>query len=167
MTIDLHKFCASKHHSREWLRKPWREGEWVYYSDGRIIVRERHNVDKHGGVAVLEVGGRGSGMFEKHFDRDVAFVLMPPTATPTACEECNGSGGFEHWGDCFYCYGKGEVADSINRFGLWWDGVYLHRLGQLPAVRARWIDNGNEQKPRAMELLFDGGQGLLMPRTAP
>lgn len=165
--IDLHKFCASEHHSRDWLKKPWREGGWVYYSDGCVIVRERHNAAKHEGISLMEVGNRGAGMFSKHFDQDEAFLLMPQTVPPVKCEECGGSGDDEGLGECLLCDGKGEVARSINRFGMWWDGVYLHRLGQLPAVRARWIDNGNQQKPRAMELLFGGGHALLMPRTGP
>ena len=164
--IDLHRFCGGAFEPRKWLRGPWREDRWVYYSDGCVVVREQHIATKHEGVPVMSVGGRGAGLFAKHFDQDVAFVLLPEVPAPDECPDCSGKGGIEHWGKCLMCCGRGELARSINRFGMWWDGVYLHRIGQLPAVRGRWIDNGNAAKPRAMELLFDGGQALLMPRTA-
>jgi len=93
--IDLMRFCANENDPREHLRAPWRHGQWVYSTNGHVLIRvpaaqyPGHVVstDKHPDVAAK---------FAKHLDGQTGeFSAMPPIDEPEAC---------------FFCYGKGHVC---------------------------------------------------------
>ena len=37
--VDLSRFCADANDPREYLRSPWKHGEWVYATNGHVCVR--------------------------------------------------------------------------------------------------------------------------------
>ncbi|MDP3139840.1 MAG: hypothetical protein Q8N17_26325 [Burkholderiaceae bacterium] len=39
MSLNLQRFCANDTDPREYLYKPWRDGKWVYATNGHMLVR--------------------------------------------------------------------------------------------------------------------------------
>ena len=65
--------------------------------------------------------------------------------------------------ECADCGGTGYENTGIPMFGLSWSSGYLWLLAQLPSARVRDPLPSDKWSRPAMEVLFDGGQGLLMP----
>jgi hypothetical protein len=88
--IDLHKFCADERDSREYLRAPWRQGEWVYATNGHLVVR----VPAAAMPDAVEGGPlhpNTAAMFAKHLESgDREFLPMPAIAEPDKCKHCGG-----------------------------------------------------------------------------
>jgi hypothetical protein len=95
--IDLTLFCDED----GWLSKPWKSGEYVYATDGRICCQ----------VSAAEYDAEPW----EHKQRkapSIADVLTEPDAwtqfefKPVECEKCKGK--YEYSGRCSYCYGSGQ-----------------------------------------------------------
>ena len=90
--LDLERFCADQNDPRSYLHKPWRDGGWVYATNGHLVVRIADNgardtperTDKHPNVRE---------MFRKYIeDRACEFLVMPPIPEPKKCTHCDGTG---------------------------------------------------------------------------
>lgn len=159
----LMRFCACPAHDSVYLHAPWMWEGWVYYSDRRVVVRVPFNEAKHASVANL---GRNPAaqVFAGRFDDGGPFVVLPKFNEPAICAACEGSREYD--GDeCFVCGGAGHDQEAVPMFDVPWSSYYLWLLSQLPQARIR-DPEFNPKKPRPAEILFDGGQALLMPRRA-
>lgn len=90
--LDLQRFCADENDPREYLQKPWRDGGWVYATNGHLVLRIPDNgapdtperTDKHPAVPA---------MFRKYLeDRACEFLVMPSIPEPNKCTHCGGAG---------------------------------------------------------------------------
>ncbi len=92
MNIDLQRFCANENDPREYLRAPWRDGGWVYATNGHLVVRIRDD----GAESIPARSSRhpnAAAMFRKHIeDRSCEFMVMPPITEPDKCTHCGGAG---------------------------------------------------------------------------
>jgi hypothetical protein len=123
--IDISKFCeVDDGGGRYGMNTPWRDGEYIYATDGRRIAR------------ILDDGRElpkceGKRVNAKQLFLDMPFPesgWMPLPALPKCeckvgktterCESCNGLGtaecnmGHEH--DCHECEGKGKVEMELE-----------------------------------------------------
>ena len=163
MSIYLRHFCANKYEVRVGLRKPWRDGAWVYATNGHMIVRVPANV-QDAPLRDSETQPKNPpDMFSKFLDgMDGEFLLMPPLPEDVPCPTCAGTGeideGIYGTDECPSCF---ATKHSFTYFELGDAGYnlhYLHLMAMLPEVRIR------TQGPKtAAALIFDGGQALLMP----
>ncbi|MFM7024707.1 MAG: hypothetical protein ACKOWC_01415 [Limnohabitans sp.] len=114
MTFELlQPFCANESDTREYLRAPFKAGEWVYATNGHMAVR--FPAEKFPDIAEVAdpeakapkvIGGLFSRALEKAGD---AFMVMPKMAKLTPC---------------LYCDGKGRVL--AVKCGECEDGVFHH-----------------------------------------
>lgn len=88
--IDLHKFCAGERDPREYLRAPWRQGQWVYATNWHLVIR----VPAAAMPDAVEGGPKHpntAAMFAKHLESgDREFLPMPAIDAPTVCGYCGG-----------------------------------------------------------------------------
>lgn len=164
-TIDLQKFC-SEDETRVPLMKPWREGEFTYASDGRVVLRvpaelkdavntaapTAAQLDKYFGIF-----GNGAG--------GLLWRKLPtlPEVKFGECETCHGDKSHAcdcgHQHECPNCEGTGQIPDDGHldigpaRFSCY----YLRLIADLPNLE---IAIRGELDP--MMLRFDGGVGVLM-----
>lgn len=170
-TASLHNLlmglCAHQSNTRPWLREPWREGDWVYYSDGRVIARTPYAEKYHKAIKVppKKERHRGLALFMDRFGEGEEFLTLPTFGKPKTCPVCDGERHRGPYGECRICDATGLRGDPIELFDLTWSAAYLWLLQRLPVLKARppVTPDGYTQMP--MELLFDGGQALLMPRS--
>ena len=161
----LTRFCAVGEQARPWLCAPWSAGAWVYYSDGRVVVRVPHNATKHERIAALDFDPAAK-MFADHFSDGGEFVVLPKLNEPAICGLCEGE-RVHDGSECFVCCGTGHQQEAVPMFDAPWSDYYVWLFGQLPQVRIRAPKpSPNPEKPFPAPLIFDGGQGLLMPRRA-
>lgn len=93
MTIDLKRFCANETDFRDYLRAPWRDGKWVYATNGHFLVRVAADTVPDAAEATAKHPNAGS-LFRKYLeDREgLEFLVMPPIPALDKCLECNGTG---------------------------------------------------------------------------
>lgn len=164
MRIDLTKFC-SVDETRVPLLKPWRDGEFTYASDGRVVLRV---AAEPGDVANDKAPSaeRMAPYFDPFIVDDLAWQKLPelPEAKFEECDKCDGDKVHEcdcgHQHDCPACEGSGkvEIQDHIDIGQSRFNYYYLRLIGDLPNLE---IAVRGELDP--MLLRFDGGVGVLMP----
>lgn len=168
--IDLTLFVAtSTQRASLGLTKPWRKGAWVYATNRHMIVRvpaETAPAD----TPEFEPGkqpNNAEAMFDAAFALTDEFMVWPALPTLDVCSWCGGTGvapspeeeeDDESPGSCFLCDGTGYPYDRVEVAGVGFKLHYLVRLAQLPQSRI-CVTGPNT----AACVLFDGGQGLLMP----
>lgn len=111
----LARFCANENDLREYLRAPWRNGAWVYATNGHIIIR----VPSEAAPEVAECDRAPSkvgAMFAAHFTESAEFLLMPELPALFDCPSCEGAGRIRAT-KCNHCEGEG----GFTRLGLWYD----------------------------------------------
>lgn len=162
--IDLQKFC-SEDETREPLMKPWRDGDFTYASDGRVIIKVpaepgdvvQPKTPTPEKVAIIFSWFNGPGL---------EWQKLPtlPVLETQGCGVCHGDG--EHECDCGCvhkcgnCDGVGKIPIDAHldigpaRFNCY----YLRLIADLPGLE---IAVRGELDP--MMLRFDGGVGVLMP----
>jgi len=135
MTINLKPFCANVTDPREYLRAPFKVGEWVYATNGHMAIRVKaDNFPDMGEVAdhKAKVPKAIGGLFERALKKaGGAFQAMPasPPLKPcrdcrgcgewpaVQCDDCDGEGQFRHgafWYDCKNCEGSFAGAGFIR-----------------------------------------------------
>jgi hypothetical protein len=137
MSIDLHRYCATESDPREHLRAPWRDGSWVYATNGHLVIRvpaagleAPERSDKHPDTAAL---------FRKYIeDRPCDFLLMPPLAEPEKCSRCDGAG-------FVYAIACPDCTD-----GTFWHGDWQYDCQNCAGTAAGpgWVDAAKDA-PRA------------------
>ncbi len=156
--IDLQRFCANVFETRVGLQTPWRDGAWVYATNGHMIVRTPAASVQDAPLRVEGQPRNAPFLFELWFDKPEGdFLVMPPLPQEQQCSFCSGGGSDDDGDECPRCFG---TKYEWTRFALGDTGFnlhYLHELSTLPQVRIR--TNGIN----AAALVFDGGQALLMP----
>ncbi len=122
---QLQWFCAQASDEREFLRKPFRRGAFVYATNGHIGVRVLGD-----GIKADEIPPDKLPSLEVLFDRPPPSALVDFPTVPLAakcvsckgkrtvrlgsCEDCNGDGTFfhgQHEYDCKHCDGDGWTDD--------------------------------------------------------
>ncbi len=93
MTIDLKRFCANELDFREHLRAPWREGAWVYATNGHFIVRVAADAAPDA-AARTDKHPDATGLFRKYLEdrTGLEFLVMPPIRALDKCLDCDGTG---------------------------------------------------------------------------
>jgi hypothetical protein len=103
------------------LRRPWRDGGYIYATDGRIIARVReddcewHLIHE---IPAREVGRQpvARDVYEVEAIEDTPLWLPSPLSGLQACEECGGTGrdpdAEPHQVECYDCSGGGTCRDS-------------------------------------------------------
>ncbi len=121
--VDLSRFCATADDPRDYLRSPWKHGEWVYATNGHLCVRVPAASMPE--VSECAKAPRAQNLFQKHIEqRQCEFLLMPPLRPLVECGRCDGTGRvpakrcpactdgtFDHYGDTYDCQNcKGSAA---------------------------------------------------------
>mgnify|MGYP003480223639 CR=1 FL=1 len=161
--IDLTKFCANKTEVREYLQAPFQLGECVYATNGHLAVRiprdEAPHITEHPSAPKS-----AQKLFDDTFALEGEFAALPaPDSLPAnrTCTDCGGTGiepASEDEDYCFTCYGLGVMPDPMDVGDANFKLPYVRLMASLPNARIR---THGPSKPAA--ILFDGGQGLLMP----
>lgn len=171
--IDLQKFCAV-HDPRNWLEKPFTEGDFTYATNGHILVRvprldgypDVHEKMRETCLKVFATNPQGS--LVPGLPADPAVKMIKCDVCAGSGEVCDGCGGWNnikrgHEVDCDECDGTGEVESWGSNFVAVGcahvEPRYLRLVKGLPNVMV--YVNGEE---KALYFTFDGGDGLLMPR---
>lgn len=162
--IDLQSFCANQWETRSYLQRPWRDGEWVYATNGHMIVRVPF-------ASAPEVEPRAPNqpknppdMFRKWLGAETGdFLLMPPLPDDAKCVMCDGTGEWKFHPDedadeCPHCFGTKHAFVAFELGDAEFNQHYLHQLAAIPQCRIR---THGDKNPAAA--IFDGGQALLMP----
>jgi hypothetical protein len=214
MPIDLQPFCATEADDREHLWKPWKDGDWVYATNGHIACRvpaaNRPDI-----TARPDKAPDAAAQFARALAREGNFLVMPPVPPLPKCLECDGTGrvraikctdckdgefqhghytyeckncensaagpGWEQLFDdahakqphevqrpCQPCDARGYVlkGKAMLMGEALYSPAYLALFAALPQARIRPGDKADTPKAIAALVLFDGGQGLVMPRFA-
>lgn len=174
--LDLSAFC-DPYTRRYALATPFIQGEFVYATDGRILVQTTREL-----CEASEPTGKvpnGCATIVEPLDKVRDWDFPPPIV---ACEKCKGCGAT--FGICDVCNGLGYLVNGTNEFvpcgecdgtttwiercewcfaeyknsiyGQW----YMNHVRLLPNVRVGAISNSHEAP---LYFRFDGGCGCLMP----
>lgn len=103
---NMMRFAATYDDPREYLRKPWRDGEWVYATNGHVCIRVRGDkVDKE--LPVRDKHPDAAAMFTKYEGLlPAALHTLPALPEAKKCQACEGRGW--HWAKkCESCDGEG------------------------------------------------------------
>lgn len=157
--MDLQQFCATASDPREYLRKPWRSGQWVFCTNGHLALRVPASASPEAGE-----GERGKvpdlgAMFKKWLeDRDCEFLVMPPLPEVRKCGTCAGTG--KVW----------AAPCSDCKDGTFTHGWHEYDCKNCDRSKAGpgWID-ADQGHPAAQHLPCDscGGVGYPLRQTAP
>lgn len=162
MSIDLRPFCANKYEVRTGLHKPWRDGAWVYATNGHMVVRVPANIQDAPLRDSVTQPKNPPDMFSKFLDgMEGEFLLMPPLPDDVVCTFCDGGGAADDGDECPECFGTKHAFTYFSLGDSGYNLHYLHLLSALPQVRIR-----AQGTKTAAALIFDGGQALLMPMRA-
>ena len=161
--IDLRPFCANKYEIRTGLHKPWRDGAWVYATNGHMMVRVPAESLQDAPLRdAASQPANAPTMFRTLLENmSGEFLLMPPLPDDLVCDFCDGGGADDDGDECPECFG---TKHAFTYFALGDSGFnlhYLHLLAALPQARIR-----TQSEKVAAALIFDGGQALLMPMRA-
>jgi hypothetical protein len=106
MSIDLQRFCADDHDLRAHLRQPFRRGEFVYATNGHVLLRVPV-ADGYDAAVNDKAPTKLEEMFACIDAEPVAWRDMPPVHEVHKCARCGGTGKL-CVEDCESCGGKGE-----------------------------------------------------------
>ena len=187
----LRSFCASESDPREWMRTPFRVGDYAYATNGHFLVRVAAD-----GLGLSELGKGGPINVEELVAKNVAdkFEPFPKLPRPRTCficsgkgfvlahtcPDCDGEGEFDHGDHTYECkecdgdgfiYGKGERRTCHECDGRKVERHQIHPLGcsSFDLAYLHHIKRlpGAEIHIRPMPgcafFRFDGGGGLFMP----
>lgn len=93
--IDITIFCEQGTDPREWMRKPFRDGQWVYATNGHVCVRVPAGSYPDAAEKPEKFGA--ARLFVQYIDEGQGeFVLLPDgIKRPDRCRECRGRGHFK------------------------------------------------------------------------
>jgi len=171
---DFLALCCAKSPSRYAITKPFRKGEYVYATDGRIIARVPAAGRAEPESDTMD-GVKTPPCLDLPWDRSryaMAAATIPDGPDPEweSCVRCGGSGdctdcdcGNSH--ECGRCKGTGgNIANrhvSLGSFGV--GTVYLSLMRH-----GRFVLYPSLESPATKPIYFcrdDGVDGLLMPMT--
>lgn len=130
--VDLSRFCADANDPSDYLRSPWKHGEWVYATNGHLCVRVPAASMPE--VAECAKAPPAQNLFHKHIEqRACDFLLMPKLRPLLLCDRCDGKGTvgvircpactdgtFDHYGDTYdsqNCEGSAAGPGWVERYG--------------------------------------------------
>lgn len=164
--IDLQQFCAGPDENRPALEQPWREGDYVYASNGKVLLR----VLADDFSAVKERTGTpkmGTWDFDgiRGWQEWMTIPAVLPEPRTAECGACYGAGehacekcGTNH--DCGKCKGKGtrEIAIPVEIGTAKIDAKQLRLLAKLPGILIEKRDD-RASEPRTFKC--DCGEGFV------
>ena len=173
-TLDFVASFCHEQVARFAINRPWRHGQYVCATDGRVVIRWRSgHWDDSILTSPLELGDKFPPIDDLPWARSqygTVCVAVPVMPEPTLkdCEECEGMRfvtcdyGHEH--KCPECDGDGEVlanpywkTGGLPRLGV----VYAHKILAAGGKLFGRID-ADPKKPIRFEI-GDAIDGLLMP----
>jgi hypothetical protein len=113
VSIDLQRFCASDLDSREYLRKPWRAGEWVYATNGHFAVRVPA-ADFPDVAEEPKAPNKVSALFDAH-SQPGEWLSLPQVPALRACLSCGGK-RFQFAVKCEDCDEEGEFKHGDHYY---------------------------------------------------
>ncbi len=135
--IDLQRFCANELDEREYLRKPWKHGKWVYATNGHVCVRVPTAAMPD--VAECDKAPPVQKLFQKHMkQRQCEFLLMPIIAPLKKCSACYGK-GYVHARKCPSC-----TDGTFDHYGMTYNCLYCEGSNAGPG----WVDTEDETEAR-------------------
>lgn len=103
--LDLQRFCALGDDPRDYLKKPWHDGGWMYATNGHICIRVPF--DGSSDVVPRDKHPNAAALFEKwRAAKSSGFEPLPPLAAGTECGHCKGQKVFKR-DECESCKGEG------------------------------------------------------------
>lgn len=174
--------CADPEAQRWDLSRPWRDGRYVYATDGRIAVRMLADaLECHvaGAIPLRNKVGRQPDAAEPFaaFDEVEPEVLSLPSVLTgrRTCENCHGTGReadpemvIALGPDCYLCSGVGTFPDwhpyEVTS-GYWLSGRVIALLCRHDVTARRCRVGLGELPP--VSFTGDGFEGLAMPCTSP
>lgn len=166
MNEILQRFVAHKSELRDWLHQPFKIGEWVYATDGHIIVRVpaagQESLD--GAPIPVDITGLFGSAHDAAQRARTIKVGLPALPEAQPCFACGGSASTylrDDQQECFQCDGTGvERHQSVTVGARDYARRYLAKIADLPGLA--FHQTPNEDIDPAF-FTFDGGEGLLMP----
>lgn len=154
--LDLSRFCATADDPRDYLRSPWKHGEWVYATNGHLCLRVPAAYMPE--VAECAKAPLAQNLFQKHIEqRECEFLLMPKLAKVKKCSACSGTGAimavrcssckdgtFDHYGytyDCQHCAESAAGPGWIEAHGA--HGSESRQCDACAGLGADMQKNGN------------------------
>lgn len=123
MKVDLLQFC-SKDEDRPYLEKPIAYNGYIYYTDGKIVIRAK---SEHDLPQDVEWGVRTEKIFGihlEHVSKNIA-TIPPLVVKQSVCSNCDGLGDEPK---CPSCEGNGTIDlqhSWLDRKGKWNHSYYL------------------------------------------
>lgn len=135
--IDLMRFCANDNDAREYLRKPWKHGEWVYATNGHLCVRVPATTMPD--ATECDKAPPAHNLFTKHIEqRECEFLPMPKMAPLLKCSACYGK-GYVFARKCPSC-----ADGTFDHYGMTYDCLYCENSKAGPG----WVDSEDENATR-------------------
>lgn len=164
---DLKPFCYTGD-DRPYLKQPWSRGDFTYASNGHVLVRVLRLTDVPENAATPDCEKLLAKTPEcSDFAPFPEFDISDAPKVP--CDICDGR-GTEHdcpdcGHDCEECDGTGEIEEiqSVTLFGAIYDTRYIKQIMTLPGLKF----SASPPKHVAARFIFEGGEGLIMPRRSP
>lgn len=166
---------VSQHETLPAILKPWKHGEHVFATDGRIMVRTSAALFPE--VAPNDAPKETADTLQNRTEE--LFADLPPDdhwlaptdemreVKPVKCDKCvDGIKQCEscsHHGECDYCDGTGfSVPHTAIKVGnAYMNRLYVEKLCRLPGVMLHLPPDRKELD--AVRFRFDHGIGVLMP----
>ena len=168
--IDLKKFCVVGGKGvRAHFSRPFSVAAWTYANNGWLCVRVPRRDDVPERPETTKVGAHLMREWD-HDNLDDWSEGPRPLADPPDCKSCGGTGSIrvecadEISVSCPYCKGSGR-RQFVR---LKWENRYLNddllrQIAELPGLAFSAVG----QPAEVVRFRFDGGEGLMMPMTAP
>lgn len=129
--INLAMFCATLADERNALHKPWQAGDWVYATNGHMMVRVPAALYPGHVPAGEKHPKNAADLFATRLAEQGEFVPMPKLGRPKRCPSCSGQGLFQAMRcDCCdgdgtfmhqgYCYDCKACNDGDNPVAAGW-----------------------------------------------
>ncbi len=175
--FDLMPFCEASESMRYAMDKPWRSGEYVYATDGRILIRVDWKRATNAVAPVGRVPDCESLIKVSSGIKDWQPLEMPIDCNACentsreleTCYQCGGSGKHKcdcgHAHQCGECSGRGRSRSNeyckkcmVVLFGLSFQARYVRLVAAMPSVQVGVASNNRQG---SVFFKFTDGIGIL------
>lgn len=166
---ELQKFCST---DRESLSKPFTQGNYTYASDGRLMIRvpalpDAVNPDAPKDVERIVFDSNPIDPSKVHL---VGSLKIPKLEGSSDCPVCKGTADHfctkcEGLHPCGKCNGTGSFPENPIRVPIGEHSVSHILLNAIKDLPNCSLQESSRDSKSALGIIFDGGDGRLMPMT--